>query len=154
MASSRAQLVAEILWELKRADKVADFKRVAERAGFSAGANGRAMETCLKTIRRDWPHLQWWRAIPIRDDGLMEKDSEQVIKLQESGYEVEVAEGSDEHVVVCEIESHLMSWETPVDSPVGSAADDSLDDDDDEQDNDDGDGDRHYSSDGDSNDDD
>jgi hypothetical protein len=129
-------LVAEILWELKRADKVANFKLVAERAGFSAGANGRAMETCLKTIRRDWPHLQWWRAIPIRDDGQLEKDSEQVVKLQECGYAVENAEGSQEHVVVCEIESHTMSWEAPIDEPVGAAADDSLDDDDDDDDDD------------------
>jgi methylated-DNA-protein-cysteine methyltransferase related protein len=132
MASSRAQLVAEILWELKRADKVANFRLVAERAGFSAGANGRAMETCLKTIRRDWPHLQWWRAIPIRDDGLLEKDSEQVVKLQECGYAVEDAEGSEEHVVVSEIEAHTMSWEAPVEAPVGSPIDESLDDDDDE----------------------
>ena len=133
MASSRAQLVAEILWELKRADKVANFRLVAERAGFSAGANGRAMETCLKTIRRDWPHLQWWRAIPIRDDGLLEKDSEQVVKLQECGYTVEDAEGSQEHVVVCEIETHTMSWEAPVEAPVGSPIDDALDDDDEEE---------------------
>ena len=124
-------MVAEILWELKRADKVAHYKLVAERAGFSAGANGRAMETCLKTIRRDWPHLQWWRA--IRDNGLLEKDSEQVAKLRECGYDVEEADGSDEHVVVCELETHTMSWEVPMDEPVGAAADDSLDDDDEDE---------------------
>lgn len=66
MASTRAPAVAEVLWELKRADKVATYSTIANRAGFSAGAKGRAMLTCMKTIRRDWPHLQWWRA--IRDD--------------------------------------------------------------------------------------
>jgi alkylated DNA nucleotide flippase Atl1 len=131
MSSSRAQLVAEILRELKRADKVAKYKLVADRAGFSAGANGRAMETCLRTIRRDWPHLQWWRA--IRDTGLLEKDSEQVVKLQESGYSIEEADDSEEHVIVCEIESHTMSWETPIDSPVSSAADESTDSDEEEE---------------------
>ena len=120
MASSRAELVAEILWELKRADKVANYANVAGRAGFSAGANGRAMETCLRTVRRDWPHLQWWRA--IRDTNLLEKDSEQVIKLQECGYSVEESPEGDEHVVVCEFETHLMSWEAPVEEPVGAGS--------------------------------
>jgi alkylated DNA nucleotide flippase Atl1 len=67
MASSRAQEVAEILFELKRADKIATFSSIAGKAGFSAGANGRTVVTCLKTVRRDWSHLQWWRA--IKDDG-------------------------------------------------------------------------------------
>jgi len=129
-------MVAEILWELKRADKVAHYKLVAERAGFSAGSNGRAMETCLKTIRRDWPHLQWWRA--IRDNGLLEKDSEQVVLLQESGFSVQEAEESDEHVIVAELETHVMTWEAPIEeSPITSTADDSLDDDDDDDDSDD-----------------
>ncbi len=131
MTSSRAQMVAEILWELKRADKVACYKHVGNRAGFSAGANGRAMETCLKAIRRDWPHLQWWRA--IRDTGLLEKDSEQVVKLQECGYSFEEADGSDEHVVVCEFETHTMTWETPIDEPLTSAVDESTDSDEEEE---------------------
>jgi len=118
MTSSRAQLVAEVLWELKRADKVACYTNVAGRAGFSAGANGRAMETCLKTIRRDWPHLQWWRA--IRDTGLLEKDSDQVAMLQESGYEIEASDDGEELVVVSELETHMMSWEVPVDKPIGA----------------------------------
>ncbi len=135
MTSSRAQLVAEILWELKRADKVASYQKVADRAGFSAGANGRAMETCLKTIRRDWPHLQWWRA--IRDNGLLEKDSEQVVKLQECGFSVEVAVDSDEHVIVSEFETHTMVWDAPADEPLGSGVEESLDSDEEEDEPDD-----------------
>lgn len=109
MASSRAQEVAEILWELKRADKVATFSTIAERAGFSAGANGRTVVTCLKTVRRDWGHLQWWRA--IKDDGLIEKGSEHEEKLRECGFEIEDADGQDEAVTIASMQEHLMSWD-------------------------------------------
>ena len=40
MASVRAENVAEVLWELKRIDKVATFTEVAGRAGFKPGAAG------------------------------------------------------------------------------------------------------------------
>jgi len=83
MASTRAPAVAEILWELKRFDKVAKFSVIAGRAGFSAGANGRAMMTCLTTIQKEWPHLQAWRA--IRDDGTVQTDSEQSRELEQWG---------------------------------------------------------------------
>lgn len=108
MASSRAQEVAEILWELKRADKVATFSSIAGRAGFSAGANGRTVVTCLKTVRRDWSHLHWWRA--IKDDGMIEKGSEQEVKLRESGFELHDA-GKEETVTISSIEEHLMHWD-------------------------------------------
>ncbi len=61
--SSRAQAVADILWELKKAEKLATFTSIAARAGFPPGLNGRTVSTTLKIVRRDWPHLQWWRAI-------------------------------------------------------------------------------------------
>lgn len=110
MASTRAEEVAEILWELKRAEKIAKFSTIARRAGFSAGSNGRAMKTCLRAVRRDWPHLQWWRA--VSDDGLMEKDCEQVEFLVEAGFELQTPEGGDvELVAVTSLEEHLMSWE-------------------------------------------
>jgi alkylated DNA nucleotide flippase Atl1 len=108
MASTRAPAVAEVLWELKRADKVATFSAIATRAGFSAGANGRAMLTCLKTIRKDWPHLQWWRA--IRDDGTVKQDGEQAVLLREWGVEIE-AEGENGRVVVRIDEALIMVWE-------------------------------------------
>ena len=113
MASTRAEEVAEVLWELKRADKVATFSAIAGRAGFSAGTKGRTMVICLKTVRRDWPHLQWWRA--IKDDGLIEEDSEHAAKLVESGYELEPADGEKELVAVSAWDDHQMNWEEPDD---------------------------------------
>jgi alkylated DNA nucleotide flippase Atl1 len=108
MTSSRAEGVAEVLWELKRAGKVATYSVIARRAGFSAGTNGRSMQTALRTVRRDWPHLQWWRA--IQDDGQLERDSEHVDKLKESGYDMEDASGKNDDVTLMSIDEHLMLW--------------------------------------------
>src|SRR3954463_8066764 len=69
--STRAQAIAEILWELKKADKLATLTSIANRAGFSAGSNGRTVSKYLQTVRRDWPQLQWWRA--IADNGQLEE---------------------------------------------------------------------------------
>jgi len=109
MASTRAEDVAEVLWELKRADKVATFSTIAKRAGFSAGPKGRSVKTALKTVRRDWEHLQWWRAID--DSGCVEKDSEHAEMLSESGYELIDSEGKDETVVLTDLDCHVMTWE-------------------------------------------
>ncbi|TWT57344.1 hypothetical protein KOR42_07040 [Thalassoglobus neptunius] len=106
MASTRAPAVAEVLWELKRADKIATYSAVANRAGFSAGANGRAMLTCLKTIRRDWPHLQWWRA--IRDDFTVVA-GEHGDELAKWGAVIEPAE--EDRVSVQVDDERMMSWE-------------------------------------------
>ena len=117
MASTRAPAVAEVLWELKRADKVATYSTIANRAGFSAGSNGRAMLTCMKTIRRDWPHLQWWRA--IRDD-LTVTVGEHAQELEEWGATVTPKE--DDRVAV-ELENEkIMNWEDP--EAAASADDD------------------------------
>lgn len=106
MASTRAPAVAEVLWELKRADKVATYSTIANRAGFSAGAKGRAMLTCMKTIRRDWPHLQWWRA--IRDDFTVTA-GEHAEELEEWGASVTPDE---EDRVALQIEDEkVMVWE-------------------------------------------
>lgn len=106
MASSRASLVAEVLWELKRADKVATYSAIAARAGFSSGAGGRTMKTCLKTVRRDWPHLHWWRA--INDDGVVKKGGEQEKQLQALGLAIEA--GKEDRATV-DLESELlMDW--------------------------------------------
>jgi alkylated DNA nucleotide flippase Atl1 len=109
MVSSRASEVAELLWELKKAQKVATFSVLAKQAGFSAGMNGRTMATTIRTIRRDWPHLEWWRA--ISDDGLLPKESEQETKLRQSGYELEDAKGKRGSLVIKSVETHLMSWQ-------------------------------------------
>lgn len=119
MASSRAAEVAEILWELKRADKVATYSVIARRAGFSAGTNGRSVQTALKTVRRDWGHLQWWRA--IHDACVVENGSEHQEKLIESGFEFETAaeDAVDDNIkktfetpaVLKAADEHLMQWE-------------------------------------------
>jgi len=107
--SVRAQAVAEVLWELKKAEKLGTYSLVAERAGFSAGTNGRTMVTCLKKIRREWPHLEWWRI--LEDDVELPKKSEQVSHLESNGYEMEAA-GSDEKVVKpASLEEHLVNWD-------------------------------------------
>ncbi|RPI90934.1 MAG: hypothetical protein EHM42_00595 [Planctomycetaceae bacterium] len=108
MASTRADVVAEILWELKRAGKLAKYTVIARRAGFSAGTNGRTMDSCLKVVRRDWPHLHWWRA--IKDDAVIEADQEQ--KLREAGFEL-VQHSSGKRLIVVGIEEHCMVWEPP-----------------------------------------
>ena len=107
MTSIRAEGVAEVLWELKRADKVATLSSIAQRAGFSAGANGRTVKTALKTVRRDWSHLQWWRA--ISDDCCVE--DEQAEKLIESGFEVTDADGKKEGKMLADADQHMMFWE-------------------------------------------
>lgn len=109
MASSRADEVAEILWELKRADKISTYSLIARRAGFSPGNKGRAMLTTLKTVRRDWPHLHWWRA--VSDDGIVEADCEQIEKLRESGYELTAIKEDEKQFVIKELEIHVLRWE-------------------------------------------
>ena len=121
MASSRADEVAEILWELKRAGKVSTYTHIARRAGFSAGSNGRAMDSCLKVVRRDWPHLHWWRA--IKDGCFLENGSEQEAKLREAGYPVQPADDG-KRLLLVEQEVHLMTWELPSEdaAPAEAAA--------------------------------
>lgn len=108
MASSRADEVAELLWELKRADKISTYSVIARRAGFSAGNKGRAMVTTLKTVRRDWPHLHWWRA--IADDGIFEAESEQLAKLREAGFEFTADKGDAKRFVLMQQEVHVHIW--------------------------------------------
>lgn len=107
VSSTRAQAVAEILWELKRAEKLATLTAIAERAGFSPGSGGRTVSTCLKNVRRDWPHLQWWRA--VADNGQL--GEEQATFLVEGGFETETVDGDS--VIVKSFDLQLMSWEEP-----------------------------------------
>jgi alkylated DNA nucleotide flippase Atl1 len=103
--SIRAQAIADILWELKRADKLATLTSIAARAGFSAGVNCRTVSTTLKTVRRDWPHLQWWRA--VADNGRLDED--QIPHLTKAGFESETADDGD--VLIKTFQEQLMSWE-------------------------------------------
>ena len=67
-------------------------------------------------MRRDWPHLQWWRA--IKDDGLLEKGSEQEGKLIESGFELEETDGKEMEITLKQIGEHLMSWDEEAEETV------------------------------------
>ena len=107
--STRAQAIADILWQLKKAEKLATLTSIAARAGFSPGANGRTVSTCLKTVRRDWPHLQWWRA--VADNGQL--DEEQIACLAKGGFETETVENGS--VVVKSLAIQLMNWDVPED---------------------------------------
>jgi alkylated DNA nucleotide flippase Atl1 len=108
-SSTRAQAIAEILWELKKAEKLATLTSIAGRAGFSPGAGGRTVSTTLKIVRRDWPHLQWWRA--VADNG--QPDAEQTSYLSKAGFEVETLEGGS--IVIKSFATQLMKWEVPED---------------------------------------
>ena len=114
MASTRAEEVAELLWELKRASKLAKYSVIAKRAGFSAGANGKAFETAMKTVRRDWPHLQWWRA--VNDTLFVDKDSDQAKKLAEAS--VDLKNGKDNTVTIAAPDDLLMVWPDLAVAPV------------------------------------
>jgi hypothetical protein len=98
--------VAEVLWQLKKAEKLATLSSIASRAGFSPGPGGRTIITCLKGVRRDWPHLQWWRA--VADNGQVEKEQESLIV--KSGFETETVDGN---LVVKSFASQLIAWEEP-----------------------------------------
>lgn len=116
MASSRAQAVAELLWELKKWDKVARFSAIADKAGFKAGVNGKAMHTCLKSVRREWPHLEDWRAIP--DDGTLEPQSQQVHNLKAWG--ATLSEAKADRIEVAVEPERLMTWEVIKDAVQGT----------------------------------
>lgn len=103
--SARAQVIAEILWQLKKAEKLATLTSIADRAGFSPGSGGRTVTTCIKVVRRDWPHLQWWRA--VADSGQLE--NEQIACMEKAGFETEIMEGGN--VVVKSFATEQMDWE-------------------------------------------
>ena len=120
MTSTRAQGVAEVLWELKRASMIGTYTTVARRAGFSAGSKGRAMLTCLKTVRRDWPHLQWWRTVP--DDGKVERNSDHATLLLEGGYDIVDDEEDEEKSVVTDFAEQVMDWDEQEEAETEAAA--------------------------------
>jgi alkylated DNA nucleotide flippase Atl1 len=112
--SMRAQAVAEILYELKQADKIATLSSIAKRAGFSPGASGQTIRGCLKAVRRDWSHLQWWRA--IADNGQV--DEEQLTCLVSAGFEIDSLD--NDTVVIKSLAEHSMNWGEVDDSQDGT----------------------------------
>ncbi len=109
MASARATALAEVLWELKRADKFATCSAVARRAGFAPGPDGRIVKSSLEVVRQEWPHLQWWRVLP--DDGRLEAKGTLAQQLRENGVTLE-ADAKTPHVHVLLDERTLMVWAT------------------------------------------
>lgn len=67
------------------------------------------MISCLKKIRREWPHLEWWRA--LEDCLKLQKGSEQAKALEQNGYPMEASGSDDKHVKPAELEVHLVVWE-------------------------------------------
>ncbi len=110
MASLRAGDVAEVLWELKSANKLADCANVARRVGFRSGTGGKAVLACMRLVRRDWPHLQWWRI--LHEGGLLEDGSEQIDCLRAAGYEVEKRKRQGRRVVIVKSwDDSQMEWQ-------------------------------------------
>jgi alkylated DNA nucleotide flippase Atl1 len=107
MTSARASALAEVLWELKRADKFATCSAVARRAGFAPGPDGRIVKSSLEVIRDEWPHLQWWRVLP--DDGRIDAEGILAAALREYGIKLETDDKTP-HVHVLLDERTLMVW--------------------------------------------
>ncbi len=116
MGSARASAVAEVLWELKRVDKVARFSVIGARAGFNSGSNGRAMKVCLDAIRKEWPHLQSWRAIP--DDGAVDVQSQQAKDLKAWGVTIQGQDNGRGDIQLDD--SRVMDW-TENKAPVAAS---------------------------------
>lgn len=108
MASSRAEAVAEVLWELKRLEKLACYSQLAQRAGFKAGPGAKNVLGCLDHIRRDWSHLQWWRA--VADDGCLDGESEHARTLRENGYVLDAVPNRKGFVQIVDLELHAYVW--------------------------------------------
>lgn len=108
MAKSRSEIVAEILWELKQADKLATFTSIARRAGFSPGSQRQTMTNCLKAVRQNWPHLQWWRA--LRDDARVVEGSEQEGSLRDAGFQLEKITDPNGTLILKNLDQHLVEW--------------------------------------------
>jgi hypothetical protein len=104
----RAEAVAEVLWELKRLERLATFSEICERAGFKPGVGGKNMLTCLEGVRRDWPHLQWWRA--VQDSKQIEAKSAHAEALKQNGYALDECADKKGYVQVVSCETHLYSW--------------------------------------------
>lgn len=109
MTSFRTECVAEILWELKKIDKLATFSEIAGRAGFKAGTDGKILATCIEAIKRDWPHLQWWRAVPDECD--FKRDCDHVRTLEEVGIAFAPSRGRKTWVTFADPAAVLYTWE-------------------------------------------
>lgn len=108
MPSIRAEAVAEVLWELKQLEKLSTYTEVAERAGFKPGINGKTILGCLETVKKEWPHLQWWRV--VQEDGQVTAESEQATTLSSNGYTLNPVTGRKTQVEIADFETHVFAW--------------------------------------------
>ncbi len=114
MSSSRAQAVADVLYELKQAEKLGTLTGIARRAGFNPGVNGKTALNVLESVRREWPHLQWWRV--VRDDGTLCFTGQAEVLVQQG---VTIADDKksvlvDERVVMVFTEAPLAPAKKPI----------------------------------------
>lgn len=120
MASRRAEFLAEVLYHLKQADRLATFDQVAQFGGFRPGPDGRSVQIALDSVRRDWPHLDWWRVVPV--DPRWSANDEQATKLQEAGFELKPARGRKNSLTLAETESVFVTWTETTDEAAVSEA--------------------------------
>ena len=113
MSSLRAELVAEILYGLKKENQYATLTSIARRAGFSPGVQCRTILACMNTIQKDWPHLESFRA--IHDDGITPKSSAQAEALQKQG--IELRDDGENWTIILD-ERMLAVWVTSLDGKV------------------------------------
>lgn len=108
MPSIRAEAVAEVLWELKQLEKLAVYADVAERAGFKPGANDKTIIACLENVRKEWPHLQWWRV--VQPEGRLTADTDHATQLASNGFELQPITGRKSQLQIVGFETHVYSW--------------------------------------------
>jgi hypothetical protein len=59
----------------------------------------------LKNVRRDWPHLEWWRV--VSDNGQL--DAEQAACLTAGGYGI--SEIGSDRFEINQFDEQLLTWE-------------------------------------------
>ncbi|MBA4031611.1 MAG: hypothetical protein C0478_12080 [Planctomyces sp.] len=110
MASTRADALAEVIFALKRADKLATHNEAAAQCGFKPGASSKALLTALNAVRRDWPHLQWFRI--VGNEGTIPAESEQSGLLEGAGVELAPSPTNPGELVIVDQERWLVTTTT------------------------------------------
>ncbi|ODA31050.1 hypothetical protein [Planctopirus hydrillae] len=110
MASTRADALAEVIFSLKRADKLATHNEAAAKCGFKPGAGSKALLTALNAVRRDWPHLQWYRI--VGNEGNVPAESEQAGLLEGAGVELAPSPSNPAELIIVDQERWLSTTVT------------------------------------------
>ncbi|MDZ4688982.1 MAG: hypothetical protein SH850_28230, partial [Planctomycetaceae bacterium] len=69
---------------------------------------GKNIETCLEAVKREWPHLQWWRA--VNDDNRLPAECNQAALLTQNGYPLETVAGRKTIMQIVDLQTHLYAW--------------------------------------------